>query len=380
MSEIEKQQRAAYQKRRKVLIVLQTVFAVLLTVALLLTGFLHFKVNKASFVPYTEEGGVIYKAYLSDNQFYSEEYLNGSHAYVASLIEKMTADFSYNLEMGADNVAYQYSYKIDAQLEIKDKESQMAIYNPVFQLKPLQSAEVEDNILSITDSVELDYNKYNKLAKDFIASYNLDDTQSLLIVRMYVNVLGQSESFAENNEGSYTIELFVPLNKDTVTPYVVTPVKEEEQKVLAVENSKKDLFKKPLIALAVIDFLAITLLLIYTFATRDKHLDYAIKVKRILSSYKSYIQRVNNPIKFSEYQVLMVDTFTEMLEIRDTLQMPVIMYENDDKTCCHFFITTNTNILYLYEISVKDDFDRFSIAKASIEKPRKTITFSSLDD
>jgi chorismate mutase len=52
----------------------------------------------------------------------------------------------------------------------------------------------------------------------------------------------------------------------------------------------------------------------------------------------------------------MLSTFTEMLEIRDTIQSPILMDENEDKTCTHFLIPTNTNILYVYEIKI-DDYD-----------------------
>ena len=237
MSEKEKIMRAKYQRRRKGWITFQTIVIVLVTLALAFGGYLYYGLNKATFVPYTQKGNVIYKAYLADNAFYEQEYLNGSHAYVASLVEKMTADFEYDLKIDAADVKFKYSYKIDAQVEVRDTETQMAIFNPVFELVPAKTMTGSGSTVSVKDAVELDYNKYNKLAKDFIASYSLDDTQSLLIVRMYVDVLGESQEFAADNKDSYTVELFVPLNKKTVTPYVVTPVSEQEQKVLTVNNN-----------------------------------------------------------------------------------------------------------------------------------------------
>ena len=41
-----------------------------------------------------------------------------------------------------------------------------------------------------------------------------------------------------------------------------------------------------------------------------------------------------------------------MLEIRDTIQAPILMYENDDKTCAKFMIPTDSKLLYLYEIKI----------------------------
>ena len=55
----------------------------------------------------------------------------------------------------------------------------------------------------------------------------------------------------------------------------------------------------------------------------------------------------------SGYQVLNVDTFPELLEIRDTLQMPILMYEDEDKTCSEFVIAASNGLLYRFEVSVE---------------------------
>ena len=358
MSEREKLQRDNYQRRRKGWIIFQSIIIGLITLILVFGSFTYYKMNKSTYVPYTQSGNVIYKAYLADNAFYEQEYLNGSHAYVASLIEKMTADFDYNLNIAQSDVKFNYSYKIDAQVEVRDKESQMAIYNPIFELVPTKTLKGEGDKITIKDNVELDYKKYNQLAKDFIASYSLDDVESFLIVRMYVDVLGESQNFAENKENNYVIELFVSLNKNTVTPYVVTPANTEEEKVLTLNTNDTQLLKIILLGVILVDLLLVIILVLYERITRDKHIDYARKVKRIVSSYTSYIQKVNNPVTLENYQVLNVDTFTEMLEIRDTLQMPILMFENDDRTNTQFFIV-NDRLLYLFEISVRDDFANF---------------------
>lgn len=365
MSEKEKQQRYNYQQRRKKWIVLQTALVLFVSVALIFTGLSYVKASKESYVTYTEQGNVIYKAYLADNEFYSEEYLNGSHAYVASLIEKMTADFTYETVMASEDVKYDYFYKIDAQLIIKDKETKMAIYNPVYELLPIKKAVAYGSKLSVKDSVEIDYNEYNKTAKSFVTTYGLNDTEALLSVKMYVDILGESKEFAENNKNSYVTELCIPLLKPTVSPYVITPDTTEEQKVLAVNTKNLKTSKGILLAVGILDIFAIIILVVFTFVTRDKHIDYSIKVKRLITSYKSYIQKINNPLNMSDYQILNVDTFIEMLEIRDTIQKPILMYENEDKTCSDFFIVTDSDLLYLYRLSVNDDYKPFGKAKES---------------
>jgi hypothetical protein len=58
----------------------------------------------------------------------------------------------------------------------------------------------------------------------------------------------------------------------------------------------------------------------------------------------------------SGYQVVPIKTFKEMLNIRDTIQSPILMFENVDQTVTEFIIPTNTQILYMFEIKV-DNYD-----------------------
>ena len=354
MSEFEKQQREAHQRKRQRWIMIQTIIIGVLVLGLLITSLLYYKLNKETYVYYTEEGNVIHRAYLTDNEFYDDSYLNGSHAYLTSLIEKMTGDFTYKLKLDASDVNFKYSYKIEAQLVIAEKTSGTPIYNPIYELVPEQTVTKNGNTLSIHELVDIDYNAYDALAKKFLEqSKTLESlTSQTLYVRMHVEVLGMSEQFAENNTGEYVVELSVPLNAAVAKPSVSTSVPAAEQKILVRDDNAQAGFLIAAIILGVLSLIAGAILAIYAYKTRDMHINYARKVQKIVSAYKSYIQKIRNPFDTDGYQVLYVDTFTEMLEIRDTLQIPVLMYENDDKTCTHFMIVSGS-VLYVYEIKVE---------------------------
>ena len=355
MSELEKLQRDEYQNKRKKRIRIQTIVIIALTVALLISSFAFTKQSKDTFVAYAEEGNVIHRAYLADNSFYEENYLNGTHAYVASLIEKMTADFSYDLRMATDVVSYQYTYRIDAQLEIKDKASNSPVFNPIFNIVPQTNATEQGSKLSIRKLVEFDYNEYNRLANEFVTSYNLKNTVNTLIVRMHVDVVGMSESFASDNAGEYVIELHIPLLETMVKPLVSTTIPAGEQKIVAKDTMAKNVFMILAIVFGALDVIAAGVLVAFIILTRDNHIDYARKVERLVSNYKSYIQKTLDEYDVSGYQVIRVEAFTELLEIRDTIHQPVFMYENEDRTCTRFFVVTTLRSIYIYEIKVEED-------------------------
>ena len=355
MSELEKIKRDEYQRKRKKLIWIQMVVVGILTLATIITSTLFISNNKNAYVGYTEEGKVIYRAYLADNDFYEEEYLNGSHAYVASLINKMTADFSYDVKMQIDNVNFQYTYKIDAQLIVKDKASKTKIYDSFYEVLYEETSDSSGDELNVKKLVEFDYQKFNKKADEFNRTYNLKNTENILLVKMTINVIGMCESFQNDNQDVYTIALSLPLMDTVVSPSVSTTVPTGEQKIMVKDISSFENLKISAIVLGCLDLLAIIILVLYIILSIDKHIDYARKVKKLVSNYDSYIQQILTPFDFSGYQVLKINSFKGLLEIRDTVQSPLLMYENEDKTCSQFFITTAEKVLYLYEIAVEEE-------------------------
>ena len=354
MSELEKIKRDEYQRKRKKFIWIQIIVGIL-TLATIITSTLFISNNKNAYVGYTEEGKVIYRAYLADNDFYEEEYLNGSHAYVASLINKMTADFSYDVKMQIDNVNFQYTYKIDAQLIVKDKASKTKIYDSFYEVLYEETSDSSGDELNVKKLVEFDYQKFNKKADEFNRSYNLKNTENILLVKMTINVIGMCESFQNDNQDVYTITLSLPLMQTVVSPSVSATVPTGEQKIIVKDVSSFENLKISAIVLGCLDLLATIILVLYIFLSIDKHIDYARKVKKLVSNYDSYIQQTLTPFDFSSYQVLKINSFKGLLEIRDTVQSPLLMYENEDKTCSQFFITTAEKVLYLYEIAVEEE-------------------------
>ena len=352
MSELEKLQRAEYQENRKKQITKKTVIVLILTVALLISCVITNRLSQNTFVTYTENGKADYQVYLNNNEFYTEEYLDASHAYVAALIDEITATLSYDMNVNSSKASYEYSYSVDAKVEIQDKDSGAPLFDPTYELVAEKTMTGSGKTLSISEPVVIDYHKYNDLARKYVAEYNLSGTNSTLIVTLHVNVLSDCPDYANAEQGSYNVELRIPLNKTTLKITTSTTVPTSESKVLACNNGGATFFTILSVGLGIADAVMAVLLVLYILRTRDCHIDYARRVGKILSSYKSYIQKINNPFDTSSYQVLNVDTFPELLEIRDTLQMPILMFEDEDKTCSEFVIAASNGLLYRYEISV----------------------------
>jgi len=195
------------------------------------------------------------------------------------------------------------------------------------------------------------------LANKFIKLYELDDTINNLVVSMHVNVISSCDRFAEDANNKHVVTLKITLTLKTVNIEMTTSASSLDSKILACESANnKTVFKTLSIIFGILDIVLAVGLVIFIYLTRNTDINYSIKVKKIINSYRSYIQKITNIFDFSEYQLLMVSSFNEMLDIRDTIQSPILMCENEDHTCTTFYIPTHNNLLYAFEIKV-DDYD-----------------------
>lgn len=355
MSENEQKRRQGYRKNRERWIFAQTVIIAVLTLAVIISSLVAYQLEKTYYVGYREHGNIDYNVFLKDNEFFEKDHLGKDQSYVASLIDNIVANFTYEIELDTEDVNYRYSYDITAKLEIIDNTSGVAIFKPEYELVKSQNrTQSSSNRLVINEIVVLNYDNYNSLAGDFLATYDLDHTTSNIVVTLKVDVLSECNAFLGSSADTYFSELRIPLTTKTVNIKMTSTIPDAEAKMIAcTRGAGSEVFKTTAIVLGVVDVILLLILVAFICLTRTDDITYTARVKKIVSQYKSYIQRIKNVFDMSAYQVVIVDTFDEMLEIRDTIQAPILMHENEDKTCAKFIIPTDNKLLYLFEIKIE---------------------------
>ena len=359
MSETEKLKRLAYKENRKKCIRAQAILAIIVAIALIASLFAYYSLNKTYYIDYTEDADVNYRVYLKENDFYGKDYLEGGQAYVASLIDRVVADLQYELNIDADGVEYEYSYGIVAHLLITDENTNVTVLDKSYPIKENVSVVETKDRVEINETVEIDYGEYNAFATRFFDQLKLskNDFETTLVVTMAVSVRGAAAELETDATNEYDVSVNIPLTLDVVEINIGTSVPTGESKVLACKNAiNTEVFKRIATVCAFIEAVMLIILIAFVYLTRNDDINYNIKVKRIVNAYRSFIQKINNEFDTTGYQLLLVDTFNEMLAIRDTIQSPVLMSENEDQTMTRFLIPTNTKILYVFEIKV-DNYD-----------------------
>lgn len=338
-------------KRRKYKRKLAIITAFFLVIGLTLIGS-YYVLSKQDIITYKETSDISYGVNLKESDFYEETHLEEDMDVIASLIKNIDVVFKYNLDL-SEELKYQYDYKILAEVDVKEKSKNNSIYNKEYELINKDVQEVENNKLSILETLNIDYNKYNEEVEKLLKIYDLQNTISELNIKLCLDVVNQKSGENINKQNDVAI-ITLPLNTNTVEITVNENIKNEQGEILKVEIKEETLqciFGLGFIFI-ILGLLTLVKLEKYTSAVRSAEKMYDDELKKILFDYKSYIQTINNLLDYNDYKVVGINTFKELMGMREELQSPIMMYTepNVRRTT---FLMVNQNLLFEYVLDAK---------------------------
>ncbi|MBQ8583551.1 MAG: hypothetical protein IJ488_02955 [Clostridia bacterium] len=375
MSEEEKKKRSEYKRwRTRAITVISAVLASLILVTAVM-ALIYRRLDETYYIEYYESGSTSYSVSLFDNDFYEDDTLEGGNAYVTSLVDKLALNFRYNLLTAAEGVTYDYSYKVFSKVKILDRTSGKLLYEKASDIIP-DTGKLTSNekSLMLSPGITVDYAACNELATRFIETYSGTGT---LEVTMQVSVTGSGKGFDSTGTGVYYLTLTAPLGTETVS-FTTTSTPPDGTRILASSSFEgKEIFLILALVFGALAILGAIVLTIFVYKTRNKDINYRIKVQKLVSAYKSFIQKITSEVDLSSYSPIYVEGFSDLLEIRDTLQSPILMFENGDQTKTTFYIPTQTSLIYVYEIKV-ENYDLIYAATAAAAEASEVLTEASV--
>lgn len=365
---------------------------------------INIKANLDYYVTYSEKSDIDYKVYLKKNDYFENRYLGKNTKYIASIIDYIETDFSYKLTFPDDNKNYKYLYKIMAELKVSDKDDDITYYEYAEELYNSATLESRNNI-TINKKIDLDYNKYNSLISGFVNDFDLDRSESTLKLTMKVMLLDSDNEYLKSIDSNRIISLSIPLTTKTISIAISSDLNNSDNNKILVENKGNEALFFLIGILCIVLSVVIGLyMLIYYRKNRTPLALYKKKLKNILNNYSSYIQEIDNSHKIGASIVYKLKTFEDLMEIRDTIQKPILMIKNSKNTGTFFIIPANEYTIYSYAIRVVDivasqngvatpDYDVSNLSKetraeikftkqyidSQIDEATKTITMHKLD-
>jgi hypothetical protein len=334
--------------KRKSIIIRYIVFIALIFIVTTMLIVQTTKEKETLDIVYTENSNIDYKVYLKENEFFEERYWGKDNQYIANLIDYIEVNFKYELFASEPNVDYKYTYKIVAETNVEDKTSQKSLYK--FNEDIIEEKQYEFNTnskLKINEPIKVDYNRYNDIINRFVDVYDLDNSNATVNVNMYVNVVDDiAEKTIEND--TPVMSLSIPLTTQTMAIDIESnSVNGNNINVCQTINSEKYLFIA--IILLFVDITLIIKLIIFIKDTKNEKAVYNMRLRKIMSNYGSYIQKLNNEYDFECYQILEIKSFEDLLQVRETINKPILMTEKSSAMETYFFIPSDNNV-YVYEL------------------------------
>ena len=300
-------------------------------------------------INYSDVDNTSYKVYLKQNEIYTEDYLDMNRAYVANLIDYVKIDFNYlfNIE---ELTNMNFDYKIIANLIIENNNGTNYV-DKDFVIKDSSSKSlINSGALNINEEVSIDYDYYNSLANQFRNTTGVD-TNSYLNVYMVVDKKTDQELKYTINE-STKLNVQIPLSERAIEINIGTKDQTVEKQV----TPKGDVVFNIEFLIVEICFFIVTCIFL---SSSIKLLSLMIKiktpydkyVKKLLKNYDRLIVETKTLIDMNDCKVIEVKSFTELLDVRDNLKLPILYYNIVEHEKGMFYIKNNLDV---YQLTIKN--------------------------
>ena len=298
--------------------------------------------SKEELYSYNYNSNLSYRVILKDNSFFTTKTLGMNKQYIASLIDHIEVDTKYTFQSSKD-LEYTYTYSIVATVKGSYAESDaksIEVWSREYPIVPSESKASHGNTFSIDKTVSIDYNTYNQIMTDFRTQFGLSVDASVDLT-LKLNITGGLKGEDKTLQENSTMALQIPLIKPTI-----------EIKPNYVNNGGKTIYKDEASSSDIkvnipLLLLGIALLLFMVFMLKEvgsrlltttKKSEYVIALNKILKEYSDVIAKAENIPNLTQYDVVHIKDFTDLVDIEEELHSPIIYNEIREDLECWFMV------------------------------------------
>ncbi|MGM9874312.1 MAG: DUF5305 family protein [Bacilli bacterium] len=302
-------------------------------------------------INYDEKSNLDYKVYLKENDFYETPYLGKNMLYIASLIDKIIIDFNYNFK-SSENINLDFNYNIMGKLVISDSDEKNTYYEKEYTLLEDKKIFMQNNNNQIiNESIAVDYDYYNSLANDFKMTFGVNTTSNLII---YLTIDKSDNKQAINAKSIMLIR--IPLSEKAINIKMDYKEIDNSSTILSDSYITIDNLVYIIASLTFIIFSIVALIksirLIYILIQNNKNI-YDKYINRLLMEYDRLIVETTTQPLFDNKEIIKVEKFQELLDVRDNLKLPITYYSITKHQKCYFYISEGDKV-YLHIVKAVD--------------------------
>ena len=278
--------------------------------------------------------------------FYEEEYLTKNKVYVASLIDRINIDYNYLFKIDT-NTTINFTYDVIGTLIIADNKGQNVFFEKDYVLVENVHSLMNNGVVkNIIEKVSIDYHYYNDLANKFRTNYGIN-TSSKLVVKLKINEKSMDDLLDLDNKSE--MSLTIPLSEREVNINMLYEEVNKNSKVISkgriVINNKYYIMISCIFLIISLIFLVKLLKLLSKVGGKQSNYDRYIR--KILREYDRLIVNTKTPPDLNDKNVIRVNTFEELLDVRDNLKLPIKYYVVNEHEKSNFYISHHKEVYLL---------------------------------
>ena len=131
-----------------------------------------------------ENSSAEYMVCLKKNDYYKDACLTEGMEYLSQLTDKIRLTLKYN-NVYSKKVDSDFKYYIKANVNISNADSGKTLYKTEDIIQKSKSYDKTGEVVTLTEDVTVDYNKYNKLVNEYISKYGVT-SNAILDVGLYI--------------------------------------------------------------------------------------------------------------------------------------------------------------------------------------------------
>ena len=242
-----------------------------------------------------------------------------------------------------------FKYNIMAKLVISNLDGKKIYYTDEYVLLDNRKLSLENNAMNIDETITINYDYYNKIANGFKTTYGVDAISKLLV---YLDVsknndsviIPKSEMVVNIPLSEKAIEIKMDYNEiDTVSTLI------NDSKIM-LDDVLYMIIAVILIILSIVSFIKFLRLLLILSNNKSKYDKY---IKKLLYEYDRLIVETSTSPFITNGNIININKFSELLDVRDNLKLPIMYYSIVKHHKCCFYITYEDKI-YLYSVKSVD--------------------------